>query len=127
MKSFLKTKQMVTGITYTSFSRHSITLHQTIMTNNTNGNAANGFSSDHDLESLATLLDEASDEHADQNLAEILARLDSANSVAQQMEDSLDQILKRLDGMLEGIQASQPTPPKDEPKGEEGGSVAKSQ
>ena len=97
------------------------------MTNSTNGNAANGFSSDHDLESLATLLDEASDEHADQNLAEILARLDGANSVAQQMENSLDQISKRLDGMLEGIEATQPAPAEDEPKDKECVSPAKSQ
>ena len=97
------------------------------MPNSTNGKAANGFSSDHDLASLATLLDETSDEHADQNLAEILARLDTANSVAQQMEDSLDQILKRLDGMLEGIEDTQPAPAENEPKDKECVSPAKSQ
>ncbi|KAL5494826.1 hypothetical protein ACEPAI_288 [Sanghuangporus weigelae] len=73
------------------------------MTGKTNGDTVNGLPSDQDLASLAALLDESSDEHADQNLTEILARLDGANSIAQQMEDNIDKILQRLDGILEAI------------------------
>ncbi|KAL5533819.1 hypothetical protein ACEPAG_279 [Sanghuangporus baumii] len=84
------------------------------MTGKTNGDTVNGLPpSDHELVSLAALLDESSDEHADQNLAEILARLDGANSIAQQMEDNLDKILQRLDGILEGIDETKPTGSED--------------
>ncbi|KAL5519383.1 hypothetical protein ACEPAH_1066 [Sanghuangporus vaninii] len=93
------------------------------MTGKTNEGAVNGLSSDQDLASLAALLDESSDEHADQNLAEILARLDGANSIAQQMEDNLDKILQRLDGILEGIEATNPS--ESETKEDKGNSSAR--
>ncbi|KAL5535917.1 hypothetical protein ACEPAF_4011 [Sanghuangporus sanghuang] len=92
------------------------------MTGKTNGGAVNGLSSDQDLASLAALLDESSDEHADHNLAEILARLDGANSIAQQMEDNLDTILQKLDGILEGIEATKPS--ESETKDDKGNSPA---
>ena len=57
--------------------------------------------SEADLAALSALIDaDFSDEHADENLAELLKQLDRADQVALNMESRLDVILEQLNGMV---------------------------
>ncbi|PAV22629.1 hypothetical protein PNOK_0258600 [Pyrrhoderma noxium] len=81
------------------------------MSKNINGGKLD-IPSETDLAALAALLKQAeegelADENADTNLHELLERLDSANSVAQDMEDKLDLLLAQLDGMVKGLESTQ--------------------
>ena len=99
------------------------------MSKNINGGKLD-IPSETDLAALAALLKQAeegelADENADTNLHELLERLDSANSVAQDMEDKLDLLLAQLNGMVKGLESTQQQPPAEGgvPK-DDGGDVA---
>ena len=71
--------------------------------------SSNGLPSDADLAALANLIaaEPPSEEHADRDLSELLAQLENADVLAQQMENNIDRLLERLDGMVEGLEAAQ--------------------
>ena len=98
------------------------------MSKNINGGKLD-VPSETDLAALAALLKQAeegelADENADTNLHELLERLDSANSVAQDMEDKLDLLLAQLDGMVKGLESTQQSPGEGGVSKDDGGDVA---
>ncbi|KAH8119744.1 hypothetical protein DFH11DRAFT_1539030 [Phellopilus nigrolimitatus] len=65
--------------------------------------------SEADLAVLTALVNaDTPDEHADRNLAELLEQLERADFVARGVENRLDLLLGQLDGMVEGLETSQP-------------------
>ncbi|EJD03500.1 uncharacterized protein FOMMEDRAFT_154575 [Fomitiporia mediterranea MF3/22] len=77
--------------------------------NSKDTNGYNGLPSDAELARLDAMINsEQAEESSEKDVAEILAQLNDAELVVERMENSLDRLNERLDGILEGLEAAQP-------------------
>ncbi|KAG9079997.1 hypothetical protein FRC06_007200 [Ceratobasidium sp. 370] len=72
--------------------------------------AADGFSELRTLEEALTSVDSVlareGEELSERDLAQLLRELDAADTVADGVESKLDELLKNLEGMLDGLQGA---------------------